>query len=53
MGYGKLSLEGDVRNGKICTYLVCDFNERWLKGSSILCCLVVLLSVEGRVKYVM
>jgi hypothetical protein len=53
VGYGILSLDGDVKNGKRCTYLVYDFNERWLKDSSILCCVVVVLSVEGRVKYVM
>jgi hypothetical protein len=32
-------------------YLGCDFNERWLKDSSFLCCTVILLSVEGRVIY--
>jgi hypothetical protein len=40
-----------VRNGEICMYFVCDFNGRWLKDSSVLCCLVILLSVEGRVVY--
>jgi len=42
-----------VRNGKKCTYLVCHFNERWLKDSSILCCLDVVLSVESKIRSVM
>jgi len=42
-------MERDVRNGKICMYFRCDFNGRWLKDSNILCCIVILLSVEGKV----
>jgi hypothetical protein len=53
VGYGKLSLESDGRNGKICRYLVCDFNGIWLKDSNILCCTVIVLSVEGKKGYVM
>jgi hypothetical protein len=53
VGYVKLSLESDVRNGERCTYLICDFNRRWLKDSIILCCIVIILNVEGRVGYVM
>jgi hypothetical protein len=30
-------------------YLVCDFNGRWLKDSSFLCCILILLKVEGKV----
>ncbi len=37
------------RNGKRSTYFVCDFNGRWLKDLSLLCCIDVLLSVEGRI----
>ncbi len=30
VGYGKKKFfENDGKNGKICTYLVCDFNGRW------------------------
>jgi len=47
------SLESDGRNGKRCKYLLCDFNRRWLKDLSILCCIVVVLSVEGKIRYVM
>ncbi len=43
MGYGKLfSFENDERNGERCTYLVCDFNGRWLKYSNYLCCIVIV-----------
>jgi hypothetical protein len=52
-GLWKLSLENDVRNEKRCTYLVCDFNGRWLKVSSLLCCIVVVLNVEDRIEYLM
>jgi hypothetical protein len=31
MGYGKLSLKNDERNGKICTHFICDVNGKWLK----------------------
>jgi hypothetical protein len=30
-------------------YFVCDFNGRWLKDLSFLCCIDVLLSVEGKI----
>ncbi len=54
MGYGKLfSFESDGRNGKGYMYLVCDFNGRWLKDSSYLCCIIIVLNVEGRVRHVM
>jgi hypothetical protein len=53
VSYGKLSLESDVRNEERCMYLICDFNGIWLKDSSLLCCIIVVLSVEGRVKYFM
>ncbi len=47
MGYGELfSFDNDGRNGKRCTYLVCDFNGRWLKDSSHFSCIVIVLSVE-------
>jgi len=39
-----------VRDGEMCMYFVCDFNGKWLKDSSILCCISILLkSVEGRI----
>jgi hypothetical protein len=54
VGYGELfSFESDRRNGKRNTYLVCDFNGRWLKDLRHLCCIVIVLSVEGRVGHVM
>jgi len=53
VGYGKFSLESDGKNEKSCMYLVCDFNGGWLKDSSILCCIIIVLSVGGKVKYVM
>jgi hypothetical protein len=34
-------------------YLVCDFNGKWLKDLSLLCCIVIISSVGGRVGYVM
>jgi len=38
-----------VKDGKMCVYFVCDFNGRWLKDLSFLCCVSILLaSVEGR-----
>jgi len=30
-------------------YFVCDFNGRWLKDLNLLCCMVVILSEEGRI----
>jgi hypothetical protein len=54
VGYGKLfSFESDGRNGERCIYLVCDFNARWLKDSNPLCYIVIVLSVEGKVKHAM
>ncbi len=41
VGYGELSLESDGKNEKKCTYLVCDFNERWLKDSSFFVALLL------------
>jgi hypothetical protein len=41
------------RNEERCTYLVCDFNGRWLKDSNLLCSIVFVLNVEGRVEYIM
>ncbi len=38
-----------MRSRKKCMYLVCDFNGRWLKDSSLLCCIIILLREEGRV----
>jgi hypothetical protein len=37
----------EQRNGKRSIYFVCDFNRRWLKDSSFLCCIDVPLSVEN------
>jgi hypothetical protein len=42
-------MERDVRNGKKCMHFVCDFNGRWLKDSSLLCCMAILLSEEGKI----
>jgi hypothetical protein len=43
-------MERCVRDGEMCMYFVCDFNGKWLKDSSILCCISILLkSVEGRI----
>jgi hypothetical protein len=53
VGYGELSLESDERNGERCMYLACDLNGRWLKDSSLLCCVVIVLSVENKEGYVM
>ncbi len=54
VGYGKFFyFEDDGRNGERCTYLVCDFNGRWLKDSNYLCCIVIVLNVESRVGHVM
>jgi hypothetical protein len=46
-------LESEVRNGEKNMYFVCDFNGRWLKDLSFLCCFVIILNVGGRVGYVM
>ncbi len=53
VGYGELSMESDHRNEKMCMYLVCDFNRRWLKDSSLLCCIIIVLSVGCKVRYLM
>jgi hypothetical protein len=43
-------MERCVRNEKMCMYLVCDFNGRWLKDLNLLCCIYILLeSVENKV----
>jgi hypothetical protein len=39
----------EERNRKRSMYFVCDFNGRRLKDLSLLCCIDVLLSVEGGV----
>jgi len=36
---------------KLC--ILCDFNGRWLKDSSLSCCIVIVSSVGDRVGYVM
>jgi hypothetical protein len=45
-------MERGVRNGKICMYFVCDFNGKSLKDSRLLYCIVILLTVEGKVVYI-
>jgi hypothetical protein len=52
VGYGKLSLKNEGRNEKKSTYLVI-FNGRWLKYSSHLRCIIIILNVEGRIGHVM
>ncbi len=52
-GYVKLSLENNRKNEERCTHLICDFNGKWLKGSSLLCCIVIVLNVKVRIGYVM
>jgi len=42
-------VERDVRNGERCMYFVCDFNGKWLKYSSLLCCVAILFSEEGKI----
>jgi len=32
-------------------YFGCDFNGKWLKDSSFLCCIVFLLSVQSIIVY--
>ncbi len=52
-GVGQLEcgtfIKRNERNKERCMYFVCYFNGRWLKDSCFLCCLVILLSVEGRI----
>jgi hypothetical protein len=48
-GEYKTLMERDVKGGERYMYLVCDFNGRWLKDSSFLCCILILLKVEGKV----
>ncbi len=36
-------------SGGGCMYCVCDFNGRWLKDLSLLCCMAIILSEEGRI----
>jgi hypothetical protein len=43
-------LKNDGRNGEKCMYFVCDFNGRWLKDLSLLCCIAIISSVGGRVR---
>jgi hypothetical protein len=42
-------IKREGRNEEKCMYFVCDFNGRWLKDLSFLCCIGILLRVEGRV----
>jgi hypothetical protein len=38
-----------VKDGEMCMYFVCDFNGKWFKDLSFLCCVSILLAnVEGR-----
>ncbi len=53
VGYGKLLFEREERNEERCMYLVGDFNGIWLKYLSHLCCIIIVLSVEGKVGHVM
>jgi len=39
----------EEKNAERNVYFVCDSNGRWLKDSTFLCHIDVLLSVEGRV----
>jgi hypothetical protein len=39
----------EEKNGERNVYFVCDFNGRWLKDSAFVCCMDVILSVEGRI----
>jgi hypothetical protein len=45
----KTLMERGVRNGEKCMYFACDFNGRWLKDSSLLCCITILLNEKGKV----
>jgi len=38
-----------VRGEKRCMCFVCDFNGRELKDSSLLCCIIILLKVKGKI----
>ncbi len=42
----------EEKNGKRNVYFVHDYNGRWLKDSTFLCCIHVILNVEGRVALV-
>ncbi len=42
-------IEMDVKNKERCMYFVCDFNGRWLKNLNLLCCIIIILSEEGKV----
>jgi hypothetical protein len=46
-------MESEARKWKKCMYFVCDCNGRWLKYLSFLSCIVIVLSVRGKVDYVM
>jgi hypothetical protein len=35
-------------NGEMCMYFVCDFNGRWLKDLSLLCCIFYFIKKCGR-----
>jgi hypothetical protein len=37
----------EEKNGERNVYFVCDSNGRWLKDSTFVCCMDVILSVEG------
>ncbi len=50
-GINNSPLNSDGRNGERCMYFRSDFNGRGLKDSSFLCCIVIVLSVEGKVGY--
>jgi hypothetical protein len=39
----------EEKNGERNVYFVCDYNGRWLKDSTFLCCIDVLLNVESTV----
>ncbi len=51
MGHWKCRtfIKREGRNGERCMYFVCDFNGRCLKDLNFLCCIGILLKVEGRV----
>jgi hypothetical protein len=46
------NLENEVNDGKKCMYFMCDFNGRRLKDMSLLCCIIIILSVGSRIGYV-
>jgi hypothetical protein len=38
-----------LKDGEMFMYFLCDFNGKWLKDLSFLCCVsIILASVEGR-----